>query len=147
MKLSDWAKKQGVSYRTAWRWFKAGSLPLQTEQMPSGTILLKEKLNESNCVAIYARVSSADQKCDLDRQVARLAMFANDQKWVISKIVTEIGSALNGHRPKLKKLLSDSSVNIIIVEHNDRLMRFGFEYVESALASENRKIVVVDSGG
>ena len=144
MKLSMWAKKQGVSYRTAWRWFKNGKLPVSVEQTSSGTILVKDEPTDSNQVAIYARVSSSDQKNDLDRQVSRLVMFANSQKMVIAKTVVEIGSALNGHRSKLKKLLSDSNVKIIIVEHEDRLTRFGFEFIVSALAAEKRRIIVMD---
>lgn len=73
-------------------------------------------------------------------------MYANSQKLVVAKTIVEIGSALNGHRSKLKKLLFDSSVKIIIVEHEDRLMRFGFEYIVSALAAQKRKIIVVDQG-
>lgn len=146
MKLSIWAKKQGISYRTAWRWFKNGKLPVSVEQTSSGTILVKDELVDSNQVAIYARVSSSDQKNDLDRQVSRLVMYANSQKLVVAKTIVEIGSALNGHRSKLKKLLFDSSVKIIIVEHEDRLMRFGFEYIVSALAAQKRKIIVVDQG-
>lgn len=60
--------------------------------------------------------------------------------------VTEIGSALNGHRPKLKRILSDSTIKTIIVEHNDRLVRFGFEFLESALAAQGRKLIVLDKG-
>lgn len=146
MKLSQWARKQGISYRTAWRWFKEGNLPVPVEQMPNGTILIKDTTAELNHVAIYARVSSSDQKSDLDRQVSRLLQFAISQKWIVTKTVTEIGSALNAHRPRLKKLLSDSAVKTIIVEHNDRLMRFGFEFLEAALAAQGRKLVVVDKG-
>ncbi len=58
--------------------------------------------------------------------------------------VTEIGSVLNGHRPKLIKLLNDPKIWIILVEHRDRLMRFGAEYVESALAAQGRKLIVAD---
>ena len=57
----------------------------------------------------------------------------------------EIGSALNGHRPKLKKLLSNSSVKIIIVEHPDRLMRFGVEYLEALLAAQGRRLVIMET--
>jgi putative resolvase len=53
---------------------------------------------------------------------------------------------LNGHRPKIKRLLLDASIKTIIIEHNDRLVRFGFEFLEAALAAEDRKLVVVDSG-
>jgi putative resolvase len=129
MKLSTWAKKQGISYRTAWRWFKEGNLPVVAEQTPTGTILIREAPSTAEQVAIYARVSSSDQKGDLEKQVTQLAIFVNTQKWVLSETVIEIGSALNGHRPMLKKLLSNSNIKIIVVEHLDRLMRFGAEYV------------------
>jgi len=74
MKLSDWAKKQGISYRTAWRWFNEGKLPVEAEQAPTGTILIKEVAPDPLQVAIYARVSSSDQKNDLDRQIKRRVM-------------------------------------------------------------------------
>ena len=109
MKLSTWAKKQGISYRTAWRWFKEGNLPVIAEQTKSGTILIKEEISHSNAVAIYARVSSSDQKKDLEGQIARLVLYANEKGWVISHTITEIGSGLNGHRPKLIKLLTNSN--------------------------------------
>jgi len=146
MKLSEWAKQVGVSYKTAWRWFQAGKMPVATEQMATGTIIVKQsKLENKGTVGIYARVSSYDQKEDLDRQVARLLSFANEKSWAVSCNVTEIGSGLNGKRPKLLKLLQDTNVQIILVEHRDRLMRFGSEYVEAALASQGRKIVIMDS--
>ena len=63
----------------------------------------------------------------------------------MAETVVEIGSALNGHRPKLKKLLQNSSVKIILVEHGDRLMRFGMEYVEAALKAQGRRIVIADA--
>ena len=53
---------------------------------------------------------------------------------------------MNGHRSKLMKLLREPSVAVILVEHRDRLMRFGAEYVESVLSSQNRKLLVVDQG-
>jgi len=145
MKLSEWAKEQGISYRTAWRWFKEGKLPVPAEQAATGTIIIKTKETESGHVAIYARVSSSDQKSNLDGQVARLLAFANANGFAVRHAVTEIGSGLNGHRPKLMKLLADPAIKTIIVEHRDRLMRFGCEYVEAALLSHGRKIVVVDS--
>ncbi len=96
MKLSDWAKQQGISYKTAWRWFKDGKLPMPVEQTPTGTILVKENTdNTDELVALYARVSSSDQKQDLDRQIARLVTIANSQGLRVGKTVTEIGSGLN----------------------------------------------------
>ena len=146
MKLSIWAKKQGISYRTAWRWFKTGVLPVPVKQLSNGTIIISEPEQKPFKLAIYARVSSSDQKNDLDRQVARLVTFANEKGLSVSKAVTEIGSGLNGHRPKLMKLLEDASIGIILVEHRDRLMRFGVEYVESSLTCQGRKLLVADQG-
>jgi putative resolvase len=145
MKLSTWAQTQGISYRTAWRWFKTGKLPVIAEQTKTGTILVRDEIPQLNAVAIYVRVSSSDQKRDLDRQIARLLLYANARGWAVAQTITEIGSGLNGHRPKLMKLLTNSNINIILIEHRDRLMRFGAEYVESALAAQGRKLIVADA--
>lgn len=144
MKLSEWAKKNGITYRTAWKWFKAGKLPVSAEQTPTGTILVKEGYEPLGKVALYARVSSSDQKRDLDGQISRLLTYANEQGWDVGKAVAEIGSGLSAHRPKLMNLLADPKVRVILVEHQDRLMWFGFEYVESALAAQGRRVVVKD---
>ena len=129
---------------TAYRWFKLGALPVRAEQLKTGTILVYPEKKESDKTAIYARVSSRDQKNDLDRQVARLVKFANDNDLRVSQTITEIGSGLNGHRKKLINLLKDHSVSTIIVEHKDRLVRFGFEYIEGLINSNGRKILVAD---
>lgn len=94
---------------------------------------------------IYARVSSSDQKSDLDRQVARVLAWATENEYKINKVVTEVGSALNGHRRKFLALLGDPNVTTILVEHRDRFCRFGADYVEAALDAQSRRLVVVDS--
>ncbi len=144
MKLSEWARKQDISCKTAWRWVRQGKMPVPFEQTLTGTILVKEP--EATSRALYARVSGADQKADLDRQIARLVAYADEQGWAVTRAVSEIGSGLNGHRPRLMRVLSDPQVTTIVVEHRDRLMRFGFESVEAALAAQGRRIVVVESG-
>lgn len=145
MKLSEWAKKQGISYRTAWRWYKLERLPVRAEQMPSGTIIVYEEMPQQNdSVTIYSRVSSSDQKEDLARQVDRLRQFASVRGWKVEAVVEEIGSGLNGRRKKLLKLLSNPSTRVILVEHRDRLVRFGFEFIEAALVSGGRQIIVTD---
>ena len=146
MKLSDWAREQGIAYQTAWRWYKDGKLPVPAEQMPSGTIILSPpKDRDSNdTVVVYARVSSHDQKDDLARQVERLGSYASAKGLKVSGVVKEIGSGLNGHRSKLTGLLRDPAVGTILVEHKDRLTRFGFEYIEAAMMSQGRSIMVAD---
>jgi predicted site-specific integrase-resolvase len=125
--------------------WRAGTLPAECEQLATGTVLVRVQSHEPHMVALYARVSSADQKADLDRQLARLVEFAAREKLVVADSAAEIGSGLNGHRKALMRLLRNASVGTIVVEHRDRLARFGFEYIESALASANRKIVVIDA--
>ena len=85
---------------------------------------------------VYARMSSADQKADLDRQVARVTVRATGQKLAVDRVVTEVGSALNGHRRKFLALLRVPTVTSIVVEHRDRFARSGAEYVEAALSAQ-----------
>jgi putative resolvase len=145
VKLSHWARKHGISYLTAWRWFKAGKLPVPARQLPSGTILVEEPSPGGRTV-LYARVSSADQRADLERQVERLKAFAQAQGWQDFEVVAEIGSGLSGKRKKLLRILKDPTVGRIVVEHRDRLARFGFELVEAALYASGKRIVVVEEG-
>jgi putative resolvase len=144
MRLSVWAELQGISYKTAWRMWKAKTLPVPAYQLATGTVVVEAKPKACG-VALYARVSSNDQKNDLDRQLARLTEYAVANKFVIVDAVKEIGSGLNGHRRNMLKLLSNPEVNAIVVEHRERLMRFGFEYVEAALAAQGRKIIVIEA--
>ena len=144
MRLSAWAKTQGVTYRTAWEWFKNGTMPVPSRQLSTGTILVDVPETPTGRTVVYARVSSHDQKPNLDGQVARCVAFANDRGLSVAETVTEVGSGMNGHRKKLLRLLGDRTVEHIVVEHRDRLMRFGAEYVEAALAARGGKLLVVD---
>lgn len=147
MNLASWAERNGVARVTAYRWFRAGVLPVPARKV--GRLILVEEptceVGIQSRTAVYARVSSADQKADLDRQVARVTAWATDEKISVDKVVVEVGSALNGHRPKFIALLRDPTVSRIVVEHRDRFCRFGSEYVEAALAAQGRELVVVDS--
>ncbi|MGP6156309.1 MAG: IS607 family transposase [Vulcanimicrobiaceae bacterium] len=146
MKLVEWARRQGISYKTAWRWVKEDAMPVPWRQMPGGTILVDAPIDEKpSAVALYARVSSHDQRKDLDRQISRLSQYAAAQKLQVVEAVAEVGSGLNGKRRKLLRLLSDATIGAIVVEHRDRFARFGSEYLEAALAASGRRLIVVDS--
>jgi putative resolvase len=82
----------------------------------------------------------------LDRQVSRLTVWATDQDLRVRQVVVEVGSGLNGKRPKLRRILSDPDAKVIVVEHRDRLARFGVEHLEAALSAQGRRIVVADPG-
>ena len=145
MKLSVWARRQGISYQTAWRWVKDDVMPVPWRQLPTGTILVDTSSDELAVgVALYARVGSHDQRADLDRQLARLSVYAAEQGLHVVESVSEVGSGLNGKRRALLRLLSDPRIETIVVEHRDRLARFGSDYIEAALAASGRKLIVVD---
>ncbi|AXE22682.1 IS607 family transposase [Streptomyces globosus] len=148
MKLSEWARQQGVSYQTAWRWVRDGKMPVPVRQAPSGTWLVDEPapaaVVEAGRVVAYCRVSSVDQKADLDRQVARVVAGANGLGLAVAEVVTEVGCGVNGGRRELHRVLSDPQVAVIVVEHRDRLAHFGVEHLEAVLSASGRRLVVLD---
>ena len=75
-----------------------------------------------------------------------MAEWATAQGVSVSEVVTEVGSGMNGRRRGLSRLLADPKVTTVVVEHRDRLARFGVEHVEAALSAQGRRIVVVDDG-
>jgi predicted site-specific integrase-resolvase len=146
VKLVEWARRQGISYKTAWRWVKDDTMPVPWRQLPSGTILVDATADEQpSTVALYARVSTHDQHNDLDRQLARLSQYAAERNLHVVESVAEVGSGLNGKRRKLLRLLSDAKIGAVVVEHRDRFAPFGSEYLEAALAASGRRLIVVDS--
>jgi putative resolvase len=141
MKLSDYAKRIGVSYRTAWNHYKKGQIP-NAKMLPSGLIIVDDemiKINERT--AVYARVSSSENKTNLVSQSKRVQDFCAAKGWVVSVVVEECGSGLNDDRKKLRKLLQDKSITRMVVEHKDRLTRFGFNYIKELWHGE---IVIIN---
>jgi putative resolvase len=62
----------------------------------------------------------------------------------IVRAVSEVGSGVNGARPKLRELLADPAVATVVVEHRDRLGRMNTELIEVALSAAGRRLVVID---
>lgn len=142
--MKEWARQQGVHPVTAYRWYREGKLPVPARR--AGRLILVDApaARAAGTVAVYARVSSADQRADLDRQVARVTAWTAAGGLAVGRVVTEVGSALNGKRRKFLALLRDETVSVIVVEHRDRFARFGAEYVEAALSAQGRRLLVVD---
>src|ERR1700757_2722279 len=83
MKLSQWAKEQGLTYKGAWRMWRAGQLPVPAEQLPTGTIIVKEIKTPTHAVGLYARVSRSDQRKDWEAQLGRLVVYAHNHRLTI----------------------------------------------------------------
>ncbi len=145
MKLASWARLNGVHPKTALRWYAEGKLPVPARKIGQRTILVEEPVRTGERVALYARVSSHDQRQDLERQLGRLVDWAAQRGLQVGQTVAEVGSGMNGSRPRLRRLLADKTVDCIVVEHRDRLARLGSEYVEAALLGAGRRLLVVDS--
>lgn len=144
--MREWALEQGVHPKTAYRWFREGTLPVPARR--AGRLILVDpdpKPAVVGRVVAYCRVSSADQKDDLERQAGRVVVGASGRGLAVGQVVSEVGSGMNGHRRKLTKLLSDPAVTVIVVEHRDRLTRFGFEHLQASMAACGRSIVVLES--
>lgn len=142
MKLSHYAKKIGLDYRTVWNWYKEGKIP-NAYQTHSGTIIIPDEEIEHKQeygVILYARTSSSKNKELLDNQVERLKNYAISRGYKIKQIVKEFGSGLNDERKQLSKILQDNQYDKIIVENKDRLTRFGFNWIQ--LLTGNRIEVI-----
>ena len=93
---------------------------------------------------VYARVSSSDQRADLEGQVERVTAWLDAQGIAVSRVVMEVGSGMNGKRPRLRQVLVDPTARLIVVEHRDRFGRLNTELVEAALAASGRRLLVMD---
>lgn len=152
MRVREWARREGFNEQTVWQWCRENRMPVPFERMNTGTIIIHDPKYENQPAAptangrtvCYARVSSSDQKDDLQRQADRLKAFAVGMGVEHPEIVTETGSGVNGNRRKLNRLLADPTVGTIIVEHRDRLARMNMGLVENALKAQGRRVVVVD---
>jgi predicted site-specific integrase-resolvase len=148
MKLSAYAQRMGVNYKTAWRWWRAGQL--DAYQVASGTIIVREpapipvQAPAVEQVAVYARVSAAENRPNLESQADRLVAYCAARGYQVHQVVKEVGSGVNEGRPQFLKLLADPSIAVIVVEHNDRATRCGFRYLETLLEQQGRRVEVVN---
>jgi predicted site-specific integrase-resolvase len=150
MKLSSYAKKLGIHNNTAYRLFKRGQIA--GYQLPTGTVIIEEPVEKTvvqpegiRLVAVYARVSSSDNKKNLDAQAERLITWCNAPGWSVAKVVKECGSGINDQRPKFLALLANPEIGRIVVEHKDRASRFGVACIHTLLSLQDRELVVVNT--
>jgi predicted site-specific integrase-resolvase len=149
MKLSEWAKIQGISYQAAWNQYKRKLIP-GAYQLRSGTIIVpidSENTGRLEYTVCYARVSSSENRKNLESQATRLCAFCAAKGWIVKEVVKECASGLNDNRPKLTKLLKNPNITRIVIEHKDRLTRFGFNYIRLFKESQGCHIEVINEAG
>ncbi|MFY7780088.1 MAG: IS607 family transposase [Tagaea sp.] len=156
--IAEAAKALGVSPQTLRRWEREGKA-VPTEKTVGGRrrydlAKLRPDLFRAESVAdrktiAYARVSSHDQKEDLERQKKVLEMYCAAAGWTY-EIVTDLGSGMNDRKKGLKRLIDgilDESVGRLVLTHKDRLLRFGAELVFAVCEAKNVEVVILNRGG
>ena len=151
IKASEYAKKMSLHIRTVYRYYHNGKIKGYQDK-ETGTIFIlnpfknKNEDNLGNKVVLYARVSSSENKSNLDTQLERLRLFAIAKGYQIVKEIKEIGSGLNDNGSKLNELFEKelNSFKILLVEHKYRLTRFGFNYIDILLKSHSKRIEVIN---
>lgn len=152
LKISEYAKKMSLHIRTAYRYFHSGKIEGFQDQ-DTKTIFIKnsfadkEKKDdfEGERAVLYSRVSSSENKKNLDSQMERLRNYAVAKGYKIKNEIKEIGSGLNDNRKKLTWILENrDKYDFIVIEHKDRLTRFGYNYLELFLNSYGKKIEVIN---
>ena len=104
--------------------------------------------NPDRKTVAYARVSSHDQKDDLERQKQVLELYCARQGWMF-EVVADFGSGMNYHKKGLKQLLNDilaDRVGRLVVTHKDRLLRFGAELVFAICEAKHVEVLMLNQG-
>ncbi|RSX51666.1 IS607 family transposase [Bifidobacterium samirii] len=150
MRAKEWAAREGLNEQTVWKWCRENRMPVPFERSGSVWLIHDPKYEKADApvagsrMVCYARVSSPDQKADLQRQADRLKAFALAMGVEHPEVVVETGSGMNDKRRKLNRILADPTIGAIIVEHRGRLASMNAGLVESALKAQGRRLIVVD---
>lgn len=151
IKISKFAKDLEITKMTLWNWKNSGKLnfhkigSMNYVDIETYNKFLGIKNYEEEKIVIYCRVSSSENKSNLNRQKERLVSYCNAKGYKVHKIIEEIASGINDKRPKLITLLKNDDFTKIVVEHKDRLTRVGFNYIELLLNLKNKSIEVVNN--
>jgi predicted site-specific integrase-resolvase len=149
----EFRKMIGVTYRTVWNWMKSGKLKtiktetnrylISTSELERIKLIKPIEIPKIN--VIYARVSNTKQKDDLARQIERLSNYAIINGIKIDSIFSDIGSGMNFNRKHfsdLFNLILRHQINIVLIEHKDRLCRFAFELFEKLSFLLDFKLII-----
>jgi putative resolvase len=148
--LGRWARRCGVSYRTAWRWFRDQKLPedVVAEQMPTGTILIRDGRlprtpEDKKQAVIYARTNPREEQSAMRQQIESCRSFCVARGWVVSKIVREVAPGVGPQRIKLARLIQQGTPRLVIATPSV-LSRCDFGFYEALWQRMESELIVVD---
>ncbi|OLR61016.1 DNA invertase [Anaerostipes sp. 992a] len=155
-KPKDFAELLGVSVKTLQRWdrdgiLKANRTPTNRRYYTYDQYLQFKGIQTENDIrdtVIYARVSTRNQKDDLQNQVEFLKQFCNAKGIIVNQCIEDFGSGLNYNRKKWNKLLDEvmeNKIKTIVISNKDRFIRFGYDWFEKFCEKFNTKIIIVNN--
>ena len=155
-KPKDFAELLGVSVKTLQRWdrdgiLKANRTPTDRRYYTYDQYLQFKGIqteNDIRDIVIYARVSTRNQKDDLQNQVEFLKQFCNAKGIIVNQCVEDFGSGLNYNRKKWNRLLDEvmaNKIKTIVISNKDRFIRFGYDWFEKFCEKFNTKIIIVNN--
>ena len=155
-KPNEFGKMIGRTVNTLQRWDREGILKARrtptnrryyTEEDYYNIMGIQQENveNQVNDVVIYARVSNQNQKDDLKNQVEFLKTYANAKGYIVSSIITDIGSGLNYNRKGFNSILYSEKKQTILISYEDRFVRFGYSWFDNFLKSKGSEIIVVNN--
>ena len=155
-KPKDFAELLGVSVKTLQRWdrdgiLKANRTPTDRRYYTYNQYLQFKGIQTENDIrdtVIYARVSTRNQKDDLQNQVEFLKQFCNAKGMIVNQCIEDFGSGLNYNRKKWNKLLNEvmeNKIKTIVISNKDRFIRFGYDWFEKFCEKFNTKIIIVNN--
>ena len=155
-KLKDFAELLGVSVKTLQRQdrdgiLKANRTPTDRRYYTYDQYLQFKGIqtkNDRRDIVIYARVSTRNQKDDLQNQVDFLKQFCNAKGMIVNQCIEDFGSGLNYNRKKWNTLLEEvmeNKIKTIVISSKDRFIRFGYDWFEKFCEKFNTKIIIVNN--
>ena len=145
VRLSEWARAEGIARITAYRMLQRGVLPVPSERSPTGRwyVLLPEK--QSGRMAFYVRASQGPyQAQSINEQLAALSEWAAPLRQTPCVVVREIANAYVERMPKLARLLADRQISDIVIENAAVVGEFTHDLLVAALAPQGRSFILVD---
>ena len=147
VRLSEWARQQGISRLTAYRMLKRGILPVPSERSPTGRWYVLVPLRQIGRTAIYARAAPSPRQIDIiNNQIAALSEWTAIRHRSVFTVVREIADPFISPMPRLERLLADRQITEIVVDNPAIIGINRFQLLVAALAPQGRIVTAVHAG-